>query len=151
LEDEETLSHGDIDKDMAYAVRINFNAPLGDEAAVAALFGDDIGDEGILDKPAEMEKRNSTQLGGPIPPKPADIREGKIAIGASTLNAPQERVTKDFRETEEGGNKVPLPSALQKNTKSDQTEGGIETKGSSRKKQAGGERSARTQQNRSGP
>ena len=64
LEDEETLSHGDIDKDMAYAVHINFDAHLGDDAAVVALFGDDT-DEGILDKTEGREQRTLTQLAGP--------------------------------------------------------------------------------------
>ena len=32
---------------MAYAVHINFNAPLGDEAALAALFSEDTDNEGI--------------------------------------------------------------------------------------------------------
>ena len=63
-EEEETLSYSDIDKDMAYAVRINFDAPLGDDVAVVALFGDDTGEEGILDKSKGREKRYLTQLNG---------------------------------------------------------------------------------------
>ena len=48
-ENEESLPDGDFDKDMAYAVHIDPNAALGDEAAVAALFAEDTEDEGIQD------------------------------------------------------------------------------------------------------
>ena len=124
---------------MAYAVHINFNAPLGDEAAVAALFEDDTGDKGILDKSVGTKKRNPTQLDGPLQPKPADIRPGKIATGASTLKDLQERLAKAFCGTEGGKHNVPSPSVLLKNIKSVQMERGIGTKDGLMKKQAGGE------------
>ena len=68
---------------------------------MAALFGDDTG-EGILVKSEGREKSNPMQLDGLIQSKPADIDEGKISTGASTLNEIQERLAKAFRGTEEG-------------------------------------------------
>ena len=54
-EDKESLTDGNFDKDMAYAVRINPKAPLGDEAAVAALLVEDTEDEGIQATVARKE------------------------------------------------------------------------------------------------
>ena len=48
-EDEESITDGDLDKDMAYAVHVDPNATLGDEAAVAALFAEYTDNVGILD------------------------------------------------------------------------------------------------------
>ena len=55
-EDEESINdEGDFDKDMAYAVQIDPDARLGDEAAVAALFAEDTDEPGILEPDAGKE------------------------------------------------------------------------------------------------
>ena len=46
-EDEESECNEDFDKDLVYEVRVDPTAPLGDEAALLALFAEDPDDEGI--------------------------------------------------------------------------------------------------------
>ena len=111
------MPHGDIDKDMAYAVHINFDAPLGDDAVVAALFGDDT-DEGILDKSDGREKRTPTQIDGSAQPMPAKVGQGKTMTGESALTELQERLAKASCGTEGGNQVAPTPS-LQKTTEPD--------------------------------
>ena len=134
-EDEESLTDGDIDKDMAYAVHIDPNATLGDEAAVAALFVEDTDEVGILE-PTGTDRRDQTDPDGASKPTTAATTgEGKVMRGAAPT-AIQDRLVKAFC-----GDRAPPPPHTTPTTKSNRTERSNEsaTDGGKLPKQVGGE------------
>ena len=98
---------------MAYAVHINPNATLGDEAAVEALFAEDTDNVGILDTNAGTEHRTQTDSERVSKLTLADTTgEAKTATGASLPNAIQDRLIRAFCGADRRTHRVPPPPSL---------------------------------------
>jgi hypothetical protein len=94
-EDKESLTDGDIDKDMAYAVHIDPNATLGDEAAVAALFAEDTEAVVILESIGTDQRAQTDPDSASKPTTAATTGERKLSTGAAPT-AIQDRLVKAF-------------------------------------------------------
>ena len=106
---------------MAYAVHINFNAPLEDEAAVAALFSEDTGNEGIQVTVARKEKIH-----------PSDGAEGgsnvtTVAQSSSTFASRRRNDKNRMSPTAPGSSKSRINGDKSKHTEGGTRENNITT------------------------